>query len=58
MSVLNKERAVTEFLTAENVPPVGINLQMKAVYGADCAGIRLSDGEGHVAALQTGDTAA
>jgi hypothetical protein len=37
MSVQMKQPAVTEFQTAENVPPTDIHQQIEAVYGQQCA---------------------
>jgi len=34
--VLFKQRAVIEFLTAEEVPPIEIHRRMQAVYGDQC----------------------
>lgn len=39
MSVREKQRAVIEFLTAENTPPIEIHRRMKAVYGDECIDI-------------------
>lgn len=36
MSALMKWRAVTGFLTAENVPPIDINRPMNVIYGEEC----------------------
>ena len=48
-----KQRAVTEFLTAEKVPPIEIHRRMQAVYGDQCVDVstvrhwerRFKDGE-------------
>ena len=48
-----KQRAVTEFLTAEKVSPIAIHRRMQAVYGDQCVDVstvgrwvkRLKDGE-------------
>ena len=48
-----KQRAVIEFLTAENVPPIEIHRRMQAVYGDQCIDVsavrcwvrRFKDGE-------------
>jgi len=32
-----QQRAVTEFLTAEKLPPIEIHRRMQAVYGDQCA---------------------
>jgi hypothetical protein len=37
--VQNKQHTVTEFLTAENFPPIDIHWRMKIVYGDDCVDI-------------------
>ena len=34
-----KQRAVSEFLTAEKVPPIEIHRQMQAVYGDQCVDV-------------------
>ena len=39
MSVLEKQRALIEFLTAENNPPIQIHRRMKTVYGDECIDI-------------------
>ena len=36
MSTRLKQRAVTEFLSVENVRPAEINRRLQAVYGEDC----------------------
>jgi len=48
-----KQRALTEFLTAENIPPIEIHRRMQAVYGDQCVDVstvrrwvrRFKDGE-------------
>ena len=48
-----KQRALTEFLTAENIPPIEIHRRMQAVYGDQCVDVstvrrwvrRFEDGE-------------
>ena len=48
-----KQRAVTEFLTVEKVPPIEIHIRMQAVYGGQCVDVstvrrcvrRFKDGE-------------
>jgi hypothetical protein len=41
MSVSNKQHAVTEFMTAENVPLIDIHQWVKVVYGENCIDIRI-----------------